>query len=206
MGFTGLIWVGFVLAHMAGNLLILVSADAYNKYGHAIVTNPLLPAAEAVLVLCLLIHVYTAISLTIENRKAHGGSRYAMQASGEKRSTLASRTMAVQGSLILVFVILHLITFKYGQHYETTVDGVVMRDLHRLIVEVFQQPGYIAWYLLCLILLGFHLSHGFGSVFQSFGIKNDHTAPAIRKLSIGYAVIVTLGFIVQPLYVYFLAG
>lgn len=206
MGFTGLIWAGFVLTHMAANLLIIFSGDAYNKYSHALITNPLLPAAEAFLVVALLTHVYLAISLTIENRKANGGSRYAVQPEGDKRATLASRTMAIQGSLILVFVIYHLITFKYGQHYETTVDGVVMRDLHRLVIEVFQQPGYIAWYLVCLVLLGFHLSHGVGSVFQSFGIKNDHTAPVIRKLSIGYAVIVTLGFIAQPLYVYFLAG
>lgn len=206
MGLTGIVWAGFVLTHMAGNLLILVSADAYNKYGHAIITNPLLPAAEAFLVICLLTHVFLAISLTMENRKANGGSRYAMQASGPKRASLASRTMAVQGSLVLAFIILHLITFKYGQHYETTVDGVVMRDLHRLVIEVFQQPGYIVWYLVCLVLLGFHLSHGVGSIFQSFGIRNDQTAPKIQKLSIGYAVIVTLGFIAQPLYVYFLAG
>lgn len=207
MGLTGLIWAGFVLSHMAGNLLILVSADAYNKYGHAIVSNSLiLYPAEIVLVLALITHVTLAIMLTVENRKASGGSRYAVTPRGSKRATLASRTMAVQGSLILVFIILHILTFKYGQYYETTVDGVPMRDLHRLIVEVFQQPGYVAWYVVCLILLGFHLSHGVGSVFQSFGIKNDHYAPMIKKLSIAYAVIVALGFLSQPIYVYFFAG
>lgn len=207
MGLTGLIWAGFVISHMAGNLLILVSADAYNKYGHAIVSNPLiLYPAETILIFAFISHVTLAIMLTIENRKASGGGRYAVSPSGSKRVSLASRTMAVQGSLILAFIILHIITFKYGQYYETTVDGVQMRDLHRLVVEVFQQPGYVAWYVVCLVLLGFHLSHGVGSIFQSFGIKNDHYAALIKKLSIAYGLIVALGFLSQPIYVYFFAG
>ena len=206
MGFTGLIWAGFVLTHMLGNLLIFVSADAYNSYGHKLVTSGILIPAEIVLVLAILTHVVMAILLTIENRKAGGGNRYAMLPGGEKRASLASRTMAVQGSLILAFIILHLITFKYGQHFETTVDGVVMRDLHRLIIEVFQQPVYVVWYVVSLILLGFHLSHGVGSIFQSLGFKNDHYAPMIKTVSVAYGIIVFLGFLSQPLYVYFFAG
>jgi succinate dehydrogenase / fumarate reductase cytochrome b subunit len=206
MGLSGLIWAGFVLTHMLGNLLILVSADAYNKYGHGIVTSGILVPAEIVLVLALIVHVTMAILLTVENRAARGGQRYAVSPSKEKGGTLASRTMAVQGTIILVFIILHISTFKFGTVYETTVGGVQMRDLHRLIVEVFHQPGYVLWYVVALILLGFHLRHGVGSVFQSFGWKNDHYAPIIQKLSIAYAVIVALGFLSQPLYVYFIAG
>jgi succinate dehydrogenase / fumarate reductase cytochrome b subunit len=148
-----------------------------------------------------------AISLTLENRRAGGGgNRYAVLPGGVKRASLASRTMAAQGSLILVFIILHITTFKYGQYYETTVNGVQMRDLHRLVVEIFQQPGYVVWYVVCLVLLGFHLSHGVGSIFQSFGLKNDHYGPMIKKLSLGYGLFVFLGFLSQPLYVYFFAG
>jgi succinate dehydrogenase / fumarate reductase, cytochrome b subunit len=205
MGFTGLIWAGFVLSHMLGNMLILVSADAYNKYGHGIVTSGILIPAEIVLVLAFVVHVLMAVLLTIENRKARG-SRYAVTPKGDKGGTLASRTMAVQGSLVLVFVILHLITFKYGTYYETTIGGVTMRDLHRLIVEVFHSPGYVAWYVVALVILGFHLRHGVGSIFQSFGLKNDHYAPLIQKIAIGYAALVILGFLSQPFYVFFIAG
>jgi len=205
MGFTGLIWAGFVLSHMLGNLLILVSADAYNKYGHGIVTSGLLIPAEIVLTLAFVVHVLMAVLLTIENRKARG-SRYAVTPKGDKGGTLASRTMAMQGSLILVFVILHLITFKYGTYYETTVNGVTMRDLHRLIVEVFHHPGYVVWYCTALVILGFHLRHGMSSIFQSFGLKNDHYAPLIQKIAIAYGVIVALGFLSQPFYVFFIAG
>ncbi|MEZ0390984.1 MAG: succinate dehydrogenase cytochrome b subunit [Pseudobdellovibrionaceae bacterium] len=205
MGFTGLIWAGFVLSHMAGNLLIFIGPDAYNKYGHAIVSGGILIPAEIILVLALIVHVTMAIWLTLENRAARGQQRYAVTPKGEKGGNWASRTMAIQGSLILAFVILHLATFKYGTYYETTVDGVTMRDLHRLMVEVFQRPGYVVWYVVALIFLGLHLRHGVGSIFQSFGLKNDHYAPLIQKISIGYGLIVALGFMAQPLYIFFSA-
>ena len=203
MGITGLIWAGFVLTHMAGNLLIFVSADAYNAYGHAITSGKLIYIAEAVLLLALITHVYLAISLTIANRAAKE-TRYAVAAKGAKRVSLASRTMAIQGSLILAFVIYHLITFKYGTHYETTVDGVVMRDLARLMYEVFQSPAYVVWYLVCLVLLGFHLKHGFNSSLQSLGVMEGTYRNMWKKVSIGYAVVVALGFIAQPLYIFLL--
>lgn len=203
MAVTGLVWVGFVLAHMAANLMILVSAPLYNAYSHALVSNkPLLYAAEAILIWAVVVHVTMAILLTAENRQART-QRYAMIPNGAKGATLASRTMAIQGSLILAFIILHIATFKYGTYYETTVNGVAMRDLHRLVIEVFKQPMYVGWYVLCLILLGFHLSHGVGSVFQSLGLRNDRSARTIRQLSLGYAVIVAVGFLIQPLYVFF---
>lgn len=206
MGISGLVWMGFVLSHMAGNMLILVSPDLYNAYGHAIVSNkPLLYGAESVLVLALIVHVMTAISLTVENRKAKG-SRYAVSASGDKASTLASRTMGMQGSVVLAFIILHLATFKYGTHYDTVVNGVQMRDLHRLIVEVFQQPGYVLWYVVALILLMFHLSHGASSIFQSFGFLERKMQKGLRKFAWTYAIIVVAGFLSQPAYVFLLKG
>lgn len=205
MALSGLIWAGFVMGHMLGNLLILVGPEAYNKYGHGIVTSGILIPTEIVLVLAFITHVGLAIRLTIENRAAKG-SRYVVAPKANKGGSLASRTMAVQGSLVLFFIISHIATFKYGTYYETTVNGVVMRDLHRLIVEIFHQPGFVAWYLVALGFLGFHLKHGVGSIFQSLGLKNDHYAPLINKVSVIYGGIVAIGFISQPLYVYFFAG
>ncbi|HEX7674430.1 MAG TPA: succinate dehydrogenase cytochrome b subunit [Bdellovibrio sp.] len=202
MGITGLIWAGFVLVHMAGNLLIFVSNDAYNAYGHAITSGNIVYVAEVILVLALIAHVSLAINLTVNNREAKA-QKYAVAAKGKKRVTLASRTMAIQGSLILVFIILHLITFKYGTVYTTNVHGTEMRDLAKLMVEVFAQPGYVVWYVICLILLGFHLKHGVGSSFQSLGLMEGTYRETWRKLSIAYGIIVALGFIAQPLYIFF---
>ena len=201
MGITGLIWAGFVLAHMAGNLLIFVSDDLYNAYGHALTSGKLLLVAEAVLLLALIVHVYMAISLTSANRSAKD-KRYAVAAGGKKKVTLASRTMAIQGSILLVFIILHLATFKFGAHYTTNVGGVEMRDLAKLFYEVFHSPGYVAWYIVALILLGFHLSHGVGSTFQSLGLMEGTYRNTWKKLSYAYAVIVALGFIAQPIYAF----
>lgn len=205
MAVTGLIWAGFVMSHMAGNLIIFLGSDAYNSYGHAIVSNPLLIPAEIFLALAFVTHVGLAVLLTIEN-KAAKGTRYAVAAKAEKGGSLASRTMAVQGSLVLFFLISHLLTFKFGSYYETTVNGVVMRDLYRLLLECFHNPGFVSWYVVAVIILGFHLSHGVGSIFQSLGLKNDHYIPLISKFSTFYGVVVTAGFLSQPLYVYFFAG
>jgi len=202
MGLTGLVWLLFILGHMLGNMLILVSADLYNAYGHAIVSNkPLLYGAETVLVLALIVHVVTAISLTIQNRKSRD-TRYAMTPNGDKGASLASKTMAPQGMIILAFIILHLAGFKNGTYYETTVNGVLMRDLHRLIVESFHSPGFVAWYVVAMLILMMHLSHGAHSIFQSFGILERKMQKGLKKMAWIYAIVVAFGFISQPLYVF----
>ncbi len=202
MGLAGLVWTGFVAGHMAGNMLIFLGPEAFNRYGHAIVSNKaLLYGTEAVLLTALIVHVVLAIILTKENRKAKP-KKYAEMASSQKRSILASRTMAIHGSIILAFIIYHLITFKYGPHYQVEYDGEQMRDLYRLVIEVFNDPAYVAGYVICLILLGIHLRHGAWSVFQSFGINHPRYNPVLKKGAIIYAVIVASGFISQPVYVF----
>jgi succinate dehydrogenase / fumarate reductase cytochrome b subunit len=124
----------------------------------------------------------------------------------QKGNSFAVKTMIYQGVLILVFIILHIVTFKYGTYYETTVDGVVMRDLHRLIVETFKNPTYVAWYVLCLVLLGLHLSHGFYSSFQTLGLHHPKYNPHLQKFGHAYAWLVAVGFLSQPIYVYFFHG
>lgn len=201
MGICGLVWTLFVFAHMAGNLLIFAGAETYNKYGHAITSNkPLLFFAEAVLILSLIVHVVLAIQLTRENRKAKP-LKYAVGASSQKTVSPASKTMIFHGVILLFFIISHLLTFKYGTVYTVTYDGVEMRDLHKLIVEVFQQPGFVVGYVFCLILLGAHLSHGTSSVFQSLGLNHPSYTPKIKAIGFLYAFVVTAGFIAQPIYV-----
>lgn len=202
MGLTGLVWAGFVFGHMAGNMTILISPDLYNQYGHAITSNKiLLYGTEIALILSLIVHVALAVNLTISNRKAKGTATME-KSKGDKKSSLASQTMIIQGSIILVFIISHLITFKYGTHYDTTIEGVQMRDLARLMKEVFAQPLALLWYILSLLILSAHLKHGFGSIFQSFGLLHPSYQMPIKAASWGYATIVTLGFLSQPLYVF----
>lgn len=203
MGLSGLVWAGFIFVHMLGNMTILISPDLYNAYGHAIVSNkPLLFATEAALLGALFVHVICAVLLTKGNQEARK-SRYAVTPNGPKAPAFASQWMAVHGSIILIFIISHLLTFKYGNYYETTVNGVNMRDLARLIYENFQLPQVVAWYVVSLVLLGFHLTHGVRSIFQSFGLLHPAYQPVIQKLGVVYAVVVAGGFISQPIFVFF---
>lgn len=204
MGLSGLIWVGFVLSHMAGNMLLFIGPDAYNSYSHSLTSNRLIYVAEAILVGALLTHIGLAIRLTLENRAARP-TGYAVQGNKGKKAQFGSRWMGIQGSLILVFIVTHLAAFKYGTVYMTTVDGVQMRDIHKLVIELFQQPGYVAWYCVAVALLCVHLSHGVTSIFQSFGLLHPTYQPMIRKAGIGYAVIVSAGFISQPIYAFLIA-
>lgn len=201
MGIAGLVWTGFVFAHMAGNLLMFLGPDAYNSYGHALTSSNIIYVAEAILVLALSAHVGLAIRLRLKNRSARSVA-YQVESKSAKAASPASKTMMIHGSLLLVFIIYHLITFKFGTYYETTVDGVVMRDLYRNLVEVFSKPQYVLGYVLCMFFLGVHLSHGFGSVFQSFGLNHPSYQKPLKCLSLVYAAVVALGFMAQPIYIF----
>ncbi len=202
MGITGLIWSLFVLTHMAGNMLILVSAEKYNLYGHALVSNPFLIVAELGLLAALTFHVVDGVWLTLQNKAARP-RKYAMPTNGEKKARFQSKFMIFHGTLLLVFIILHLITFKYGTVYMTTINGVEVRDLHRLVVEVFSNTGYVIWYAISMVVVFLHLAHGFYSAWASLGIYHPRVAPYLSKFGYFYAFIVAAGFLSQPIYVYF---
>jgi succinate dehydrogenase / fumarate reductase cytochrome b subunit len=204
MAVTGLAWCGFVLTHMLGNLLTLVGPDAYNMYGHKIVTNPFIYIAEAGLVFTLLLHIVFAIWTQWENRTARPVA-YAVSPKGKGGVSPASKTLALSGLLILVFLVLHIITFKFGAYYTYRhSSGEEIRDLYRLMGETFVFPAWTLWYLLCLFVLFLHLSHALASSLRTLGL-----AVAEKKLlclSRGFALLVAVGFAVNPIYFYFIKG
>lgn len=200
MGVAGLAFSLFTLTHMLGNTLIFKGSDAFNSYAHAIITNPLLPVAEIGLVVIFLLHTVLGIWLSIENKAARK-TKYALPTNGEKSAEFASKSMKYQGIVIFIFVVYHLATFKYGPHYTTTVNGVEMRDLYKLVFERFSEPLYAGFYIVCMGVLGMHLSHGFSSAFQTMGLNHPMYTPKIRILSILFSLLVAIGFAAQPLYV-----
>jgi succinate dehydrogenase / fumarate reductase cytochrome b subunit len=204
VGLSGLALSFFVLTHMLGNLLIFMGPEAYNNYGHAIVSNPAIYLAEAGLVMLFLFHVGLAIKLTRENKSARPND-YAVSASGEKETSWIQKTMIHQGIVIFTFVIWHLVTFKYGPHYEYTSlkSGEVIRDLYKLLVEVFKSPSYLMGYAVGLIVLSMHLSHGLSSAIRTLGFNHPKYDFKVRCFGKAYALIVLLGFLSQPIYIYF---
>ena len=202
MAVTGLLLYLFVIAHLLGNLQIFAGPDKLNGYALMLKNlGPMLWFARIGLAAIFVLHVVTAIRLTRANRAARPVG-YAASASGMKKTSFAARTAILSGALLLAFVVLHLQTFKYGTVYTTTVDGVEMRDIYSLVIEKFQEPGYVAWYLLSLAILGMHLAHGVKASFQSLGLfASNH--PLLARIGLGFAILVAGGFITQPLAVFF---
>lgn len=199
MGLTGLLLIGFLVSHLAGNLLVFVGPKPFNDYSHALISNPLIYLAEIGLLALFIAHFVSGISVWLRNRAARP-TRYAKKAraGGTSHKSLASTTMIVSGLIVLVFVPLHLKTFKYGTHYASTSDPHV-RDLYRLVLEAFQSPLLVAWYVVAMIIIGFHLWHGFGSGFESLGLA--YKKP-LRRAGQALAVVLAGGFLLIPLVIF----
>ncbi len=209
---TGLCLVGFVIVHLMGNLLLLVGPEAFNAYAHRLMSlGPLLYVAEGLLLAVFLIHIVTAITVTWGNWKARpSGYQTARDQGGPSRMTLSSKTMIWTGLVLLVFLIVHLITFKYGpgieEGYATSLDGEPVRDLYRLVAEWFGNGIYVAYYVISMGLLGFHLRHGFWSAFQSLGGFHPRLTPLAYSLGIVAGVILAGGFLGLPVWFFLVGG
>lgn len=205
MGLTGLLLTGFVLSHLLGNFLLLVSSDAFNKYSHTLISNPLIYLAEVILGLLFVSHIMMAIRLVLENKKARPIAYHTRNLSG-RGATLASSTMPLTGLVTLIFLGFHIAGLKFGTHYETTVDGIVMRDMFKTTVEYFQNPLHVVLYVFAVCSLGFHVSHGFWSAFQSLGINHPKYTPKMKCASLLLGVLVALGFSSLAIFCFFKGG
>ncbi len=208
MGITGLALCGFVLSHMLGNLLYLVGPDAFNKYGHSITGNKAFYyPIEMGLLFCFLAHIFFAFLVVRDNRRARPvGYAKNPAARGKGAASLASRSMALSGVLILVFVVLHLNTFRFGQHYPYDLHGTEVRDLHLLMTEVFSSVGYVVWYAISMWVLAMHLSHALWSSLQTLGWVPGDKEKTILCLSKIFGWTVAIGFVLNPLYIFFTRG
>jgi succinate dehydrogenase / fumarate reductase cytochrome b subunit len=191
---SGLLLCGFLVAHLLGNFTLFIGPDAFNLYAHKLMSlGALIYLAEAGLAAIFLLHFGLAVKLTMENKAARGQKYYLKTRTG-RGETILSATMPYTGLVLLVFLILHLIQFKFGPMYYTQVDGVTMRDLYRTVVEYFQSPLNTAWYVLAMVAAAMHTAHGFQSAFQTFGWNHPAWMPKVRTLGILYAVLVAGGF------------
>jgi len=209
MALTGLGWTVFVIAHLIGNLLLLsADHDAFNRYSHTLVGLgfPLI-AAEIVLLIGLLVHIFSAILVTFDNWQARSKGYAVYKTRGKpSKKTISSSTMIWTGLVLLVFIPLHVYTFKYGpniqQGYVVTLDGDQVRDMRRLVIETFSNTYYVVWYVVVMVLLGFHLRHGFWSAFQSLGLYHPRLTPVAYGLGVLVGLTLAVGFVFIPIWVY----
>jgi succinate dehydrogenase / fumarate reductase cytochrome b subunit len=209
-GITGVLLVLFAIAHLSGNLSLLRnSPDAFNRYTEFLHGfGGLLIFVEIMLGLVILLHAYLGIAIALRRRRARArGYEVYKSRGGESRQSISSRTMAITGTVLLVFLIVHIIQFRFGpgvhEGFITTLDGKEARDLQRLVVETFQ--GSIWWvlfYVGSVTLLGFHLRHGVWSMIQSLGAMKPRLSKLIYSLALVVGVLLAVGFILLPIWIY----
>ncbi len=199
---TGLFLIFFVIVHMAGNLqMFAATPDAINRYADMLKSNLLiLWGFRAALLTAAALHIWAALSLARENRAAKPVNYAVAGRKSRLGVTWASVTMVISGTVILGFVIFHLLHFtgqvvdRSYQEMQTVVDGKTVHDVHRMVVAGFSKPLVSGFYILAMGLLFFHLRHGAASVFQTIGIRDRTLSKLIASASWALAVILFLGF------------
>ncbi len=208
MGLTGLFLCIFLIVHLSGNLL-LFSDDggrAFNVYTVFMTTNIFIRGMEIGLVVGFLAHIILAIMTTRKNQKARP-INYEYNKVSETAS-IYSRNMGITGSVILIFLILHLKTFWFTYQYgdipvRIYEDGVILRDMFLVVQTAFSQWWYSGIYVVAMILLGGHLNHGFQSAFRSLGLNNKSYAPVLTIIGSAFAITMTIGFSSFPILFFF---
>jgi succinate dehydrogenase / fumarate reductase cytochrome b subunit len=202
IGLTGLVLVGYLILHIAGNLLIFFGPHVFNSYSHALLGNPLLIPIEIGLLLVFLLHIGYTVTIYVTNRQARPvlyiRKTYAVRP--PSRKSFASSTMIFSGLWLLVFVLVHVKGFKYGTGH--SVPGSEIRDLYRLEMELFSKPSTVAFYVLSMLMVGSHLWHGIVSGLQSLGAPWPGAAPRAFAVGRTLTLFIAGGFIFIILWAY----
>ncbi|MCH7613058.1 MAG: succinate dehydrogenase cytochrome b subunit [Candidatus Marinimicrobia bacterium] len=192
MATTGLLLCLFLVIHLIGNLILFAGPDAFNLYVETLSSvKPIVRSIEIILALIFLNHIFLGSKLTFENRNATT-QKYVVNSAGEN-SSFFSRNMFISGSILFIFLMTHLSTFWYlfqKQHDEGNFYEIVMGN-----TVGFGNPIITALYCIAMILLGFHLRHGFQSAFQTFGIRYNKYSGLIETVAILFWLIIPLGFL-----------
>jgi succinate dehydrogenase / fumarate reductase cytochrome b subunit len=213
-GITGVLLVVFVIGHLAGNLqLLLPDPEPFNRYTLGLHNlGALLIIVEVALALLILLHAYIGISIALRKKKARRNG-YAVYNSkgGPSRQSLSSRTMIITGTVLLIFLVIHIVQFRFGPDissgFVTQIDGKEARDLHRLVVETFANPDtgiiWVIFYVAVMVLLGFHLRHGVWSALQSLGTMKPRFSTTIYSIALILGILLAIGFLILPIWVHF---
>jgi succinate dehydrogenase / fumarate reductase cytochrome b subunit len=204
MAVTGLALVGFVIAHLLGNLQIFLGPEPLNRYGHFLQTTPeLVWPLRIGLLAMIVLHIVAAIALTRQNRAARPVSYAHFEVVA---ASYASRTMFMSGIIIFVFIVYHLLHFTVqvpqinftNQDFRALEDAKQRHDIYAMMVTGYRQPLVSGFYVLGIALLSLHLSHGISSLFQSLGLSNRYYGRLLDKLAMVLAIAIFVGYVSIP--------
>jgi len=207
MSLTGLFLSTFLIIHMAGNLQLFKDdgGRAFNEYTYFMTHNPLIITVSYLLYASILVHALMSIILTRHNR-ASRPVKYAYSRP-EANSPWSSRNMGILGTVLLVFIIIHMRTFWYEMHFGSVpmaeYDGQQYKDLYAVVKVAFSEWWYVLLYVISMAAVGFHLAHGFQSGFQTMGIRHPKYTPIIEAVGkYFFAIIIPAAFAAMPVYVF----
>jgi succinate dehydrogenase / fumarate reductase cytochrome b subunit len=215
---TGLALVGFLFAHIYGNMNIFGGSEQLSIYAqHLHEWGWLLTVAEIGLLVMFVVHIGVVIKLTVENRSARGSTGY--KKTGTKRGGFeywTSKLMVVSGLIVLFFLIVHIIDFRleraaHDEAWKTCLEtlGSAAACEHTIgteVIEKLQVPWRAGLYILGSLFIGWHLFHGIQSAFRSFGVNNEKWTPVIEKAGMTIGIVIGLLFASIPAYIYISGG
>jgi len=205
MGATGLFLITFLLVHCFINALIFFNDGGltFNIGAHFMATNWLIRTTELVLFFGLVLHIVQAAVLTRDNQKARPVAY--SNPGGNVSSSWYSRSMGLLGTLLLMFLIIHLAHFWVKSRF----IGIEAEDenghenLYAIMQETFTQLWVVIVYVLAMVSLAYHLLHGFQSAFQTLGINHKKYTPLIKKVGVTFSILIPLIFALMPLAMHF---
>ena len=204
MALTGIFLILFLIEHLIGNLLLLKADEgaAFNEFAHFMKHNPLIMIGEVVLFLGFIFHIVDGIMLVAKNRSARP-VKYAVSNKSEVTSW-TSKFMGPFGIIILVFLVVHLYDFFRYKYFAPVANmpGTDISDLASLVYVKFQSIGYVAFYVVAMLVVAFHLYHGFQSAFQTLGINHVKYNGLIKGIGVLYSIVVPLGMAIIPIVIY----
>jgi succinate dehydrogenase / fumarate reductase cytochrome b subunit len=203
---TGIVLVLFLAGHLVGNLVVFLGAEPFNEYAyflHHMFHGFGIWLFRAVMLFMVVAHIVATIALTRQNRAA----RQAYENKAIIQASKSSRMMIFSGLTILAFVVYHMLHFtaRIGNgyntldRYKTTLDGKEVHNAWLMVIDGFSWWPATLFYVIAMTLLCSHLWHGVGSIFQTLGLRSKRSADLIKQVSIGYSVIIWLGFISIPI-------
>jgi succinate dehydrogenase / fumarate reductase cytochrome b subunit len=205
MGITGLFLILFLIVHCFINALIFINDGGltFNIGAHFMASNWLIRAGEIVLFIGLLVHIFQALRLTLQNQKARP-VKYAVN-DGKANSKWYSRSMSLLGTLLLIFLVVHLKDFWVVSRFTgiPTVDVNGHEDLYAVMKDKFQDPLRVGVYILAMFSLCYHLLHGFASAFQTMGWNHSKYNGIIKGLGVWYSIIISILFAAMPIAFHF---
>ena len=206
MSLTGIFLILFLTVHLIGNFQLLAGdgGKSFNVYADFMGHNPLIQIISIGNFFFIILHAVIGLLLWFQNSAARP-SRYAVESKAS--SSFTSRNMAWFGTIILVFIIIHLAQFwfkaKFGFAENITYDGTEIKDVYGVVAATFSSLPFILFYVASMVVIGLHLSHGFQSAFQTLGLNHKKYTPIIKGLGLGYSILIPLGFAVIPIIFYF---